>query len=147
MTVSCALFFGCAAKEDIESLRAKQAIINTQKARLSLEDNSTLLITATYLNKIKRYSQSEFDMIALSFYYSKEGDVEQLGEPNVKVGQKSANVTKLSEDDEIVGQLPIRSAWSNYFLVSAPKSDDEHINLTVEIYPFERVVLRFPKAL
>ncbi|MDR1007451.1 MAG: hypothetical protein LBL65_02650 [Campylobacteraceae bacterium] len=126
----------------------EQAIINTQKARLVIEDNSTLLISATYLNNIKKYSKNEFDTIAISFYYSKKGDIEQLGEPKIMIGQRAAIPTKLSEDNEIIEYLPFRVAWNKYFLVSAPKSnEDDYINLFVEIYPFEQVLLRFPRAL
>jgi hypothetical protein len=146
--VSLTFLFGCAAKENGENMSVEQAIINTQKARLITENNSTLLISATYLNNIKKYSENELDIIAISFYYSKKGDIEQLGEPKVAIGQKAAAATELSEDDEIIEYLPFRAAWSKYFLVSAPKSQEEdYINLFVEIYPFQQVLLRFSKAL
>ncbi|MDR0666496.1 MAG: hypothetical protein LBF71_03700 [Campylobacteraceae bacterium] len=126
----------------------EQAIINTQKARLTTEDNSTLLISATYLNNIKKYSENEFDTIVISFYHSQKGDIERLGEPKIAIGQKSAILTKLSKDDEMMEYLPFHAAWNEYFLVSAPKSNEEsHVNLFVEIYPFGQVLLRFPKAL
>ncbi|MDR2636092.1 MAG: hypothetical protein LBC08_04600 [Campylobacteraceae bacterium] len=146
--VGFVFLFGCAAKENGENMSIQQAIINTQKARLAIRDNSTLLISATYLNNIKKYSENELDMIAISFFYSKKGDIEQLGEPKITIGQKAVIPTQLSEDDEIVKYLPFRAAWNKYFLASAPKSnEDGFVSLSVEIYPFERVLLRLPKAL
>jgi hypothetical protein len=144
--VSFALFFGCASKESSESMSIEQTIINTQKARLVLEDNSTLLISATYLNNIKKYSANELDTVVLIVYYSKNGDVE-IKEPNITFGTKTAHVATLSTDDEIIKYLPIQNKWSRYFLASVPKTSEDYLNLSVEIYPFEKVLLRFQKDL
>ncbi|MDR2081821.1 MAG: hypothetical protein LBP54_08065 [Campylobacteraceae bacterium] len=141
-----ALFCGCASKNSDENITIKQSIINTQKARLTLHDNSTLLISATYLNNIKKYSENEFNMIALAFYYSKKGSI-NIGEPNITVNLKAAHAKELSENDEMVQYLPVKNPWSRYFLINAPKDNENFITLFVEIYPFERVLLRFPKAL
>jgi hypothetical protein len=140
------LFFGCASKENIENMSIKQAIINTQKAFLSLDDNSTLLLNATYLNNIKKYSANEFDTVILSVYYSKNGNME-IGSPNVIFGGKSLHVTPLLEDDEIVKYLPVQNRWSRYFIANIPKTDEAYLNFFVKIYPFETVALRFQKAL
>jgi hypothetical protein len=145
--MSFAFLVGCAAKESSRNMSIEQAIINTQKVRLATEDNSTLLISATYLNNIKKYSKNEFDTIAISFYYSQKGDIKKFGEPKITIGQRAVTQIKLSEDDEIMEYLPFRAAWNEYFLVSAPKSNEEgYINLFVEIYPFGQVSLKFPKA-
>ncbi|MDR2341413.1 MAG: hypothetical protein LBD84_00015 [Campylobacteraceae bacterium] len=98
------------------------------------------------MNNIKKYSENEFDTIALVFYYSKKGDID-ISEPNIMVNLKTAQAKELSENDEMVQYLPIKNAWSRYFLVSVPKNDENYLNLFVEIYPFEQVLLRFPKGL
>ncbi|MDR2099478.1 MAG: hypothetical protein LBP40_01455 [Campylobacteraceae bacterium] len=104
-----------------------------------------MLISATYLNNIKKYSENELDTIALSLYYSKKGDIE-IDEPKVEINLQSLQVKELFENDEIVQYLPVRNEWSRYFLISAPKSNEQYLNLFVEIYPFEQVLLRFVKT-
>jgi hypothetical protein len=145
LLVIAALFCGCVSKQNGENINIKQSIINTQKARLALHDGSTLLISATYLNNIKKYSESGLDMAALVFYYSKKGNID-IGEPNITINLKPSLVKEFSEHDEIAQYLPVKNTWSKYFLATAPKDEEDYLNLFVEIYPFERVLLRFPKG-
>lgn len=143
------IFTGCGANkyQNIEASEKEQAVISTQKARLKLEDNSTLLIMATYLNNLDKFSDKNQDTIVLSIYFSPTKENNQtIGFPYVFINDSEAYVVELQKDDEIMQYLPSTNSWSKYYLVAGKKDVDfNRLRLGVEIYPFSKVELTLQK--
>jgi hypothetical protein len=144
--VGLLLIAGCSERVSVPHADLEQAIISTQKERVTLADNSTLLITATHLNNIARYSNLTAEQIVISVYYSPADPAHKLvlKDPLIKIDGMSMKYERLDESDERLSWLPSTNIWSSYYLVTAPKIARDEINLAVEIYPFSQALLTLP---
>ncbi|MDR0579781.1 MAG: hypothetical protein LBG21_04185 [Campylobacteraceae bacterium] len=143
-------FLGCSNKSGIHAnIKQEQAIVSTQKAKVSAEDNSTMLLMATYLNNIQKYSNSKKEMIILSYYYSSfSSETKSLGEFAAKLNDKNIEIIKLENGDELLKDIPINNTWSKHYLLLSTQQETTNIlKLTVEIYPFPPVLLELSKEL
>jgi hypothetical protein len=144
-------FLGCSSKSDINAnIQQEQAIVSTQKARVEIEDKSTLLLMATYLNNMQKYSDNAADMIVFSYYYSPSSPQTELNldKPTVKLNKTSIEAVELENSNELLKDVPVNNKWSKYYLVLfQQKTQNNTLNLTVEIYPFPSVSLELSKEL
>lgn len=128
------------------NIQMQQAVVSTQKSIVKNADKSRLLLSATYMNNIKKYSSSEFDIVILGLYCSFEGEGEiDLPKPKVEVDGKLVEIEELENDNDILKDLPNFNIWSKYYLISAQKSAAQFFNVTAEIYPFPKASLALPK--
>jgi len=149
-TILFFLISGCSVHKNRYNEKRNElesSITNTQKARLILDDDSAVLVTATYLNNLEKFEKNEVDTILLSIYFSNsEKDRGDSWLPKVSINSEEASIIKLSQDDEIINYLPSANAWSNHYLVTGKKSVDlKKFRFTVEIYPSIQALLTLQK--
>lgn len=125
----------------------ENSITSTQKARVKIDDSTTVLVTATYLNNLEKYENSTVDVIALSIYFStNEGNKKNEELPKVWINSEVASIMKLNKDDEVIKYVPTTNSWSEYYLVMGKKDVDlEKLKFTVEIRPSIQVSLILQK--
>jgi hypothetical protein len=137
-------FVGCGDKSGVNiNAQTQQAIVSTKKVRVEAQDRTALLLTATYMNNIKKYSKEERDIIILSSYYSPSTD----DMPNVTLNGKTVEILQIDSDNDILKDLPSRNIWSRYYKIETDKDKKDTLLLTVEIRPFPQVLLELSKEL
>lgn len=135
---------GCGDKSGVNiNAQTQQAIVSTKKVRVEAQDRTALLLTATYMNNIKKYSKEERDIIILSSYYSPSTD----DMPNVTLNGKTVEILQIDSDNDILKDLPSRNIWSRYYKIETDKDKKDTLLLTVEIRPFPQVLLELSKEL
>ena len=142
--------FGCSVHKnryDEKRNELENSITSTQKARVTLKDNSTLLVMVTYLNNLEKFEKNKVDTIALSLYFSDDTKNKSYDElPKVWINDEEASVMKLEKNDEVIQFLPSVNSWSNYYLIMGKKDVDlEKLRLNVEIYPSVQALLTLQK--
>lgn len=143
------IFSGCSNKQNNSlNIIHENAISSTQKARVGIEDKSSILITATYLNNLKYYLKNENELIVFGIYHSdKSQNGTNLGKLEVFINGKSADIQELVISDEMISFLPSSNSWNKYYLASIPKEKEniKELFTSILIYPFPVALITFQK--
>ena len=156
---SALLFSSCSIKENsnLAQLFKKDdiyhiSLLNTKKAQLIASLETKALLTATYLNPVFEYIDSEninrreeYFFVGVYITDSEEHEFNTKGYSLKLNGKKPLGIQKLKKDDPLRYQMPMINNWSTYYKVKFPKVKGNDLNLTFENDRFGKDTLTYSK--
>ncbi len=152
------VFGGCSYKNDYSQVSSKktteQGVANTKKVSFPKAGKPQIFVTITYLNSIdnrnfvdKNLEQFVVGIHHISMNSKNKHDKILLKDIKFDIDNSGdfVSVEKIKSNDKILGIIPASNPWSQYFLVQAPLINKNFINFSLEIDPYEKVVLGFEK--
>lgn len=125
-----------------DSLSAN-ALQNSQKTDIVIENRVNVMFTATYLNEVDSQFNDGKENFIISVYKINSEKI-NINDLQVKLDTKSPlQIEVLSKEHIMREKLPLKNKWATFYLVSFNKSEEKSKKLTLNYKGLEIKTLMF----
>lgn len=120
-----------------------KALQETKKSDILKNNEVKVIFTATYLNRVSKEYENNFENFIISVYETEEKNTKL----NVSLNETVASeITSIKKESNLLKSLPLKNTWAKYYLVKFNKIEDsENLNLKYFSQDNEEVSLSFQK--
>lgn len=111
-------------KENIQA----EAIQNSKKTDIVVENETKVIFWATYLNKIEKYDDFKKELFLVSLYFTNEEN-QNINEKNYKLtlnDNSEVEFEKIDSTNKEFHPLMLKNNWGNYYLVKFDEIKDTY---------------------
>jgi hypothetical protein len=129
--ISSVLFLINCSSQNIELLSQnidyKQKLIKTQKAILYKDNQTKVILTATYINSFDDIDSSDEKFI-ITLYINEDNANHWDRTYHITLnGKKPKSITKLKSSDKLLSNISFKNEWKNYFLIRFPHTNAQQM--------------------
>ncbi len=98
-----------------------KSLQETKKSDILINNEVKAIFTATYLNNVDEKYDDKFVNFIVSIY-----EVEKSDSFDIELNEKKyTELTKLTNDSELINSIPLKNSWATYYLVKFDKNEED----------------------